>query len=219
MKTTFFSQLLFVLLIGTTVFSQVGINTTTPSAKSVLDLTATDKGFLLPRMSTTQRIAIAPNATTDKGLQVFDTVTNSIWYWDGSRWKDMVIQKSYVSGFFSPNTYVAGAVSALSCTETIDVNNNFNSNIFTAPRTGVYLVSAYLTTTSKAWTTTEELSIGFGNTTAAYFSQTIWTGFGGPSLNFTVYLNSGEAISFSKWSSFGFTVHTQAFNRFSISEM
>lgn len=67
-------------------FSQVGIGTQTPSAKSILDLTATDKGFLLPRMSTSERTAIAPNATTDKGMQVYDTDTKSIWYWDGTTW-------------------------------------------------------------------------------------------------------------------------------------
>jgi hypothetical protein len=219
MKTTFFSQLLFVLLIGTTVFSQVGINTTTPSAKSVLDLTATDKGFLLPRMSTTQRIAIAPNATTDKGLQVFDTDTNSIWYWSGLEWKNLSIQKSYVSGFFSATTYTAGAATPLVCTETIDVNNDFDANAFTAPRTGVYLISANLTTTSKSWTSAEELSLGIGDVTFSFFSQTSWIGHAGPSLNFTVFLNSGNTISFAKWSTNGFTIHTANFNRFSISEM
>lgn len=78
---------LAILLVATQlIYSQVGIGTQTPSTKSILDLTATDKGFLLPRMTTAERTAIAPNTTTDKGMQVFDTTTNSIWYWDGFIW-------------------------------------------------------------------------------------------------------------------------------------
>jgi hypothetical protein len=66
--------------------AQVGIGTQTPSAKSILDLTSTNKGFLLPRMTTTERTGIAPDGTTDKGMQVFDTTTNSIWFWNGALW-------------------------------------------------------------------------------------------------------------------------------------
>ncbi len=69
-------------------FSQVGIGTQNPSSKSILDLTATNKGFLLPRMTTTERTAIGPNNGTDKGMQVFDTTTNTIWFWNGSIWTE-----------------------------------------------------------------------------------------------------------------------------------
>ncbi|MGI9580216.1 tail fiber domain-containing protein [Chryseobacterium sp. RRHN12] len=67
-------------------YGSVGIGTSAPSTKSVLDLSATDKGFLLPRLTTAQRIAIAPNATTEKGMQVYDTDTGSVWYWNGTLW-------------------------------------------------------------------------------------------------------------------------------------
>ncbi len=78
--------LLFALFETVVAFSQVGIGTTTPSAKSILDLTTTDRGFLLPRMNTVQRTAIVPNATTDRGLQVYDTTTKTVWFWDGAKW-------------------------------------------------------------------------------------------------------------------------------------
>jgi hypothetical protein len=77
--------------------AQVGIGTTTPSAKSILDLTAIDKGFLLPRMSTAQRLAIAPNNTTDFGMQVFDTTTNTIWFWNGTLWVQQGFKNIYDS--------------------------------------------------------------------------------------------------------------------------
>lgn len=85
MKKTILILAVFVCSYG---YSQVGIGTSTPSDKSILDLTATDRGFLLPRVTTALRNAIAPNATTDKGMQVYDTDTASIWYWDGSIWVD-----------------------------------------------------------------------------------------------------------------------------------
>ena len=56
-------------------FAQVGINTETPDASSVLDLTSTEAGFLLPRMTETQRNAITNAAT---GLIIYNTDTNSI---------------------------------------------------------------------------------------------------------------------------------------------
>ncbi|MDX1923257.1 MAG: tail fiber domain-containing protein [Alphaproteobacteria bacterium] len=61
----------------------VGIGTNAPSAKAVLDLTSTTKGFLPPRMTTAQRDAIASPAT---GLNIFNTTTNQMNVYDGSAW-------------------------------------------------------------------------------------------------------------------------------------
>jgi hypothetical protein len=48
----------------------VGIGTTTPSAKSIMDLTSTTKGFLPPRMTTAQRDAIT---SVPAGLTIYNT--------------------------------------------------------------------------------------------------------------------------------------------------
>ena len=66
-------------------FAQVGIGTTSPDASSALDITAADKGFLMPRMTTAQKTTIASPAM---GLQVFDTDTKSVWTHDGTIWKE-----------------------------------------------------------------------------------------------------------------------------------
>lgn len=55
----------------------MGINTTTPDASAVLDLTATDKGVLIPRMTAVQRTAIAAPAN---GLLVYDTDWQLFYY-------------------------------------------------------------------------------------------------------------------------------------------
>jgi hypothetical protein len=53
------------------------------SSSAAFELVSTTKGFLPPRMTTTQRNAIASPAT---GLQVFDTTLNQISYYNGTSW-------------------------------------------------------------------------------------------------------------------------------------
>lgn len=62
----------------------VGIGTDTPNASALLELTSTNKGFLAPRMTTTQRNAISSPAT---GLIVFNSSTNKINFYNGSSWE------------------------------------------------------------------------------------------------------------------------------------
>ncbi len=61
----------------------VGIGTTQPAATSILELNSTSKGFLMTRMTSTERTNISSPAT---GLQVYDTTTNTLWYFNGSVW-------------------------------------------------------------------------------------------------------------------------------------
>jgi hypothetical protein len=63
----------------------VAINATgaVPAASAMLDISSTTMGFLMPRMTTVQRTAIAAPAT---GLKVYDTTTGSFWYFNGTIW-------------------------------------------------------------------------------------------------------------------------------------
>jgi hypothetical protein len=85
----------------------VGINTTSTlaHASSVLDLTSTNKGVLIPRMTTIQKNAIASPV---KGLMVFDSTANNFSFYDGTAWTDL-------NGGGSSNWTVLG-------------NNIYNSN-------------------------------------------------------------------------------------------
>jgi hypothetical protein len=87
-------SVLVVLAIGNQkVFGQgVGISEVapiTPHASSILELQSTNKGFLAPRMTTAERIAISSPAN---GLLVYDTTTESFWYYDAgsSSWKAFI---------------------------------------------------------------------------------------------------------------------------------
>lgn len=68
--------------------AQVGIGTTDPdpSAKLEVNSANNDKGFLPPRMSTTDRDNIA-GATA--GLVIYNTTTNTLQFSDGTNWVDL----------------------------------------------------------------------------------------------------------------------------------
>ncbi len=73
-------------------------------------------------------------------------------YSNGSDWNTLSssVQKSIVTGYFSGSS--GTGLRVLTCTETQDRNNDFSNSVFTAPRTGLYLVTANLMTSSKSWT-------------------------------------------------------------------
>jgi len=62
----------------------VGIGTNAPAASSKLDITSTTQGVLFPRMTTTQKNAIASPST---GLVVFDTTLNKLCVRGASAWE------------------------------------------------------------------------------------------------------------------------------------
>jgi hypothetical protein len=93
-----------ILIIVVTVFciwqsnAQTGIGTTTPSASAKLEVAATDKGFLPPRVALTAANVFTPITGTSSaaaGLLIYNTATagsapNNVvpgyYYWNGSAW-------------------------------------------------------------------------------------------------------------------------------------
>jgi len=69
-------------------YAQVAINTdgTAPDGSAMLEVKSTDKGMLVPRMSTDQRTSIS---SPSKGLLVFDNNTSSFWFYNGSSWVEI----------------------------------------------------------------------------------------------------------------------------------
>ncbi len=73
----------------------VGVNTTTPDASAVLDVTSTNKGMLIPRVALTATNVAAPVTAPVVSLLVYNTNTagaipNDVkpgyYYWDGAKW-------------------------------------------------------------------------------------------------------------------------------------
>lgn len=79
--------ILFILFLSANTIAQTGIGTTTPDASAQLEVSSTTKGFLPPRMTTTQRDAITNPAT---GLVVYNTTTNVLEYKTTSSWVSLI---------------------------------------------------------------------------------------------------------------------------------
>ena len=81
----------FILLVSTITAQSLSINTdgSTANTSSILDVKSTVKGLLIPRMSRTERNAIASPAT---GLMIFQNSPDSIglYYYTGSGWTWML---------------------------------------------------------------------------------------------------------------------------------
>lgn len=105
-------SLLFSLVFTTCIFSQVGVGTTNPDASSILDVTATDKGVLVPRVSLTDVTnTTTPINTPATGLLIWNTnaaVTGGngvgFYFFNGAQW--IPIQQTITddADFYESNT-------------------------------------------------------------------------------------------------------------------
>jgi hypothetical protein len=90
MKKNLFLTLFLLVFFITEISAQnnVGIGLTTPEPRSILELSANDKGLLIPRMTTTQRKAIdtVSFSLAIRGLLVYDIDFMQFWYFDGTKW-------------------------------------------------------------------------------------------------------------------------------------
>lgn len=84
MKNLFTALFLFV---GIAVQAQVGIGTNSPHASAQLDVTSTDKGALMPRLTESQRTGISSPAAS---LLVYQTDgASGFYYYTGSAWTNL----------------------------------------------------------------------------------------------------------------------------------
>lgn len=117
----------------------VGIGTTTPAASALLDLTSTNKGILIPRMTAAQKTTITSPST---GLLIFQTdAPAGFYYYNGSGWLNMsnlgtnsrYIPYSSNVTFYAGGQSLAGAAGGTYMDITnsdlvIDVPSGFSSN-------------------------------------------------------------------------------------------
>jgi hypothetical protein len=97
MKKNLVPVFIFLLFANLSLAQSVGINDdgSNPDPSAILDIKSTNKGLLVPRMSTAEREAIPAPA---EGLKVFDTITKTFWYYNGIGWIEIIPG----AGGFSP---------------------------------------------------------------------------------------------------------------------
>ncbi len=107
---------IIILFLGLNSWAQVGIGTNTPNASSILDITSSNKGILVPRVSITNIALQAPiGGTASIGLLVWNTNTTTIggkgvgfYYWDGLKWV-YLINTNTIATYVTPHNTLDAA--------------------------------------------------------------------------------------------------------------
>ena len=86
MKKIYILQFFIVLCLSSLNAQNVGIGTSTPNQSSILELSANNRGFLPPRLSTAERNAIAAPA---EGLVIYNTTIRCLEYFNGTVWQSL----------------------------------------------------------------------------------------------------------------------------------
>ncbi|MEQ1733669.1 MAG: hypothetical protein ABL940_08350 [Bacteroidia bacterium] len=159
--------------------NNVGIGTTTPNPKAILDLQANDKGLLVPRMNTAQMNAIVapPN-----GLLIYNTNDNCFSYYNTttSAWKSMCA----TGGGTTTGITNSGDTVIINLLKTdslfanyIKIDSAFINQLFT---NYIKTDSAYIKNLVSQYITTDSISAGFGRFDSLYINGQ----------NITNYLNT-----------------------------
>jgi hypothetical protein len=146
----------------------IGINASglDPHPSAMLDVDALNKGFLPPRLNTTQRNAITAPAT---GLVIYNTDTKCINFFDGTGWRESCGSISYP------------LISSLNC------NSATNSGTLTAgtPASGVNSVIPYTGGNGNPYSVQTVSSTGVTGLTATLAAGTLNSGSGTLTYNIT----------------------------------
>ena len=101
------------LILSTASFAQVGVGTTSPLASSALDVTATNKGLLVPRVALTGSTDTATIASPATSLLVYNNatagtspnnVTPGYYYYTGTQWERLTNSGANSVGAFTTAT-------------------------------------------------------------------------------------------------------------------
>jgi len=116
----------------------IAASVTNPNASAQLDISSTTKGFLPPRMTTTEKNAIATPAA---GLEVYDATVSGSYFHDGSSWRNVIAgddtnlvwdntNKRLAVGFNNPSAslHIRGS-STGSATTALLVQNSAGANL------------------------------------------------------------------------------------------
>jgi hypothetical protein len=210
MKKLLFTLLLLPLILQ----AQVGINTTTPDASSMLDINATDKGLLIPRISIPNLNATAPITAPATSLLVYNTnVTTGtgFYYWDGTKWTPFTGGTSHWTkvgnDIYNNNTANVG-VGTTSPTTKFHVENigapgsllnqNFETNTITPLTTGGSANWATQTTVKFAGTYAAK-SGTIADSQTTQMSHTIVIPAGGATLSFYYNVSSESGYDYLRF--------------------
>ncbi|PRP66355.1 hypothetical protein [Nonlabens agnitus] len=189
MKITplFFATLLFSVLS----YSQVGIGTITPDASTLLEVSSSNKGVLLPKVALTGTTDVTTIANPAMGLLIFNTanvpgLNVGYTYWNGSRWSTFLDISTESSDWsLSGNELTGNEFLGTTNEQSLQLRVNNNQIGLFAPNGGIAIGlntqakdnnSIAIGTNAKAITSNQALAIGYGADASAFQSTSIGLG-------------------------------------------
>lgn len=122
------------------VIAQTGIGTTTPNASAKLDVYATNKGFLPPRVTLTSATDATTITSPAEGLLVYNLGSVGLqagyYYWNGANWSTIATATSSGNGVTSMDMVKLYSKAYSSAVGDIAHTNGYS---FTVPVSGKYL--------------------------------------------------------------------------------
>ena len=132
-------KILFVciLLISFISKAQVGIGTVSPNASSMLDITASNKGLLIPRVSLTSTSDVTTIASPTTSLLVYNSgfAPNGYYYWNGTLWVQLATVNN-TNWTITGNSGTSSATNFIGTTDDVDLvirRNNIRSGFIGNP--------------------------------------------------------------------------------------
>ncbi|MCV9934297.1 hypothetical protein OIU80_18620, partial [Flavobacterium sp. LS1R47] len=135
---------LFLILGGFTAYGQVGVGTPLPNSSSQLDVVASDKGILIPRVelkATNLMNPIVNSGSLPSSLLVFNeavagtapfNVEPGYYYWFDNKWNRIVVSDEITSSegtvIFNPNTNVFTYIDQSGNPQTINIQDIVGAN-------------------------------------------------------------------------------------------
>ncbi len=119
-----------IFLIASNTQAQMGIGTATPNAAAQLDVSSTNKGFLAPRMTKTERDPITTVTSASKGLLIYQTDNPpGFYYYDGTAWTSLAGSSS-ASGLDLTTALEVNGKKTFISTEGLLASGTFSSGCF-----------------------------------------------------------------------------------------
>ena len=133
----------FFLFVSSAAFAQTGIGTTTPDASAKLEVNATNKGFLPPRVTLTSGTDNTTIPSPATGLLVYNTGNNAglaagYYFWNGGTWATIATAGGSGSVAAEFGTQILGSAVAVNSATPVDVLS------FTLPSAGTWEIIYYL---------------------------------------------------------------------------
>jgi len=166
--------LIIALLIFGQIYAQTGIGTTTPHASAKLEVSATNKGFLPPRVTLSSNTDATTIPSPAEGLLVYNTGNNSglvagYYYWNGANWA--TIATAIAAGYGVAASEMQKIYDGVGNATTI----NSTGVTFTVPTSGTYLFDFSCSGTNNNGTLTMNFYVRDGSTVLKSDMQTSYS--------------------------------------------